>query len=98
MSATPAISCSPLSMTPVINPSHGFSVIAGVVDNGDKYIAGDNDAGDQGMTCLWTRLFMAVQINYLQLWLTSAAGDSAVLVSSSFGGLRGLKSGCVRCL
>ncbi len=53
MSTTPAISCSVVSMTPAknllpvsttraINPCHGFSVIAGVVDTRDKCIAGDN--------------------------------------------------------
>jgi hypothetical protein len=30
-----------------INPYHGFSVIAGVVDTGDKFIASDNDTGDK---------------------------------------------------
>jgi hypothetical protein len=29
-----------------INPCHRFSVIVGVVDTGDKFIAGDNDTGD----------------------------------------------------
>jgi hypothetical protein len=27
-----------VSTTPVINSCHGFSVIAGVVDNGDKFL------------------------------------------------------------
>jgi hypothetical protein len=40
------IKLSPVSLTPAINPCHGFSVIAGVVDTGDKFIAGDNDTGD----------------------------------------------------
>jgi hypothetical protein len=31
-----AVSCSLVSTTPVINPCHGFSVIAGVIDTGDK--------------------------------------------------------------
>jgi hypothetical protein len=30
----------------MINPCHRFSVIAGVIDTGDKFIAGDNNAGD----------------------------------------------------
>ncbi len=30
-----------------IYPCHGFSVITGVVDTGDKFIAGDNDTGEQ---------------------------------------------------
>jgi hypothetical protein len=30
----------------MINPCHGFSVIAGVVETGDKFFAGDNDADD----------------------------------------------------
>jgi hypothetical protein len=29
------------STTTEINPCHGFSLIAGVVDTGDKFIAGD---------------------------------------------------------
>jgi hypothetical protein len=37
---------SPVSTTPVLSPCHRFSVIAGVVDTGDKFIAGDNDTGD----------------------------------------------------
>jgi hypothetical protein len=37
VSTTPAISCSPVSLTPVSNPCQGFSVIAGVVDTGDKF-------------------------------------------------------------
>ncbi len=55
MSTTPAKSCSavsttpakillPVLLTPAINLCHGFSVIAGVVDNGDKFII---DTGDQ---------------------------------------------------
>jgi hypothetical protein len=47
VSTTPAINLSPLSLTPAINPCHGFSVIAGVVDTGDKFIDGDNDTGDK---------------------------------------------------
>jgi hypothetical protein len=38
---------SPVSTTPVNNPCHGFSVIAGVVDTGDKFLTGDNDTGDK---------------------------------------------------
>jgi hypothetical protein len=34
-------------MTPAINPCHGFSVIAGVTDTGNKFTAGDNDTGDK---------------------------------------------------
>jgi hypothetical protein len=33
--------------TPTINPCHGFSVIASVVDTGDKFIGGDNNTGKQ---------------------------------------------------
>ena len=44
---SPAISCSTVSTTPAINPCHGFSVIAHVVDTGDKFIGGDNDTGDK---------------------------------------------------
>jgi len=44
---TPVISCSTMSITPAINHCHEFSVISGVVDNGDKFIASDNDTGEQ---------------------------------------------------
>jgi hypothetical protein len=30
------------NLTLHINPCHGFSVIAGVIDTSDKFIAGDN--------------------------------------------------------
>jgi hypothetical protein len=43
----PAINLSPVSLKPVINPCHGFSVIAGVVDAGDKFITGDNGTSDK---------------------------------------------------
>jgi hypothetical protein len=36
-----------VSLTPAINFCHGFSVIAGLVDTGDKFIACDNDTGDK---------------------------------------------------
>ncbi len=41
---TPAKSCSMVSTTLAISPCHGFSVIAGAVDTGDKFIV---DIGDQ---------------------------------------------------
>jgi hypothetical protein len=49
---TPAISFSPVSTKPAIryrrcHPCHGFSVIAGVVVTGNKFITGDNDTGDK---------------------------------------------------
>ncbi len=34
------------STTPANNPCHEFSVMAGVVDTGDKFLTGDNDTGD----------------------------------------------------
>ena len=46
VSPTPVINCSAVSLTPAINPCHGFSVIAGDNDTGDKFIAGDNNVGD----------------------------------------------------
>ncbi len=39
VSTTPAKNLSPVS----ISPCQGFSVIAGVVDTGDKFIAGDKN-------------------------------------------------------
>jgi hypothetical protein len=47
VSTTPAINLSLVSLTLAINPCHGFSVIADVVDTGDKFIAGDNDTGNK---------------------------------------------------
>ncbi|MFN9906330.1 MAG: hypothetical protein ACK56F_09435, partial [bacterium] len=37
-------------LTPANNSCHGFSVIAGVVDTGDKFLTGDNDTGDKFLT------------------------------------------------
>ncbi len=34
-------------MTPVNNPCHGFLLIAGVVDTGDKFLTCDNDTYDK---------------------------------------------------
>jgi hypothetical protein len=34
-------------MTPANNPCHGFSVIAGVVDTGDKFLTSVVDTGEQ---------------------------------------------------
>jgi hypothetical protein len=51
-----------VSLTPAIKPCHGFSVIGGVVDSGDKCIAGDNGAGDYGVWFVYTRFFMAIRI------------------------------------
>ncbi len=44
---TPVISCSPMSVTQAITHCHGFSVTAGVVDNGDKFLAIYIDTGEQ---------------------------------------------------
>jgi hypothetical protein len=35
--------CTSVSMTPAINSCHGFSVIAGVVETGDKFLIGVNE-------------------------------------------------------
>jgi hypothetical protein len=35
-----------VSLTPAINLCHEFSVITGVVDTGEQFIAGDNYTGD----------------------------------------------------
>jgi hypothetical protein len=47
VSTTPAKNLSPMSLTPAINPCHGFSVIAGVIDTGDKFITGVVVTGDR---------------------------------------------------
>jgi hypothetical protein len=46
VSTTPAKNLSLVSLTPAINLCHGFSVITGVVDTSEQFIAGDNDTGD----------------------------------------------------
>jgi hypothetical protein len=40
MSFTPEANLPPVSLTPAINHCPGFSVIAGVVDNSNKFITG----------------------------------------------------------
>ena len=52
VSKTPAKNLSPVSTTPAISPFHRFSVIAGVVDTGDKFIV---DTGDQ-LSAVTTKL------------------------------------------
>jgi hypothetical protein len=47
VSTTPAKNLLPVSLTPAVNLCHGFSVIDGVVDTGEQFIAGDNDIGEQ---------------------------------------------------
>ncbi len=58
VSMTPAINCSavstttltnlsPVSTIPAINLCHGFSVIGGVIDTGDKFITGFVDTAEQ---------------------------------------------------
>jgi len=37
---TPLTNLSAVSLTPAINLCHGFSLIGGVVDTGDKFITG----------------------------------------------------------
>jgi hypothetical protein len=44
---TLAINCSAVSKTPAINPCHGFSVIANVIDTDDKFITGVVVTGDK---------------------------------------------------
>jgi len=46
-SMTPAINLLPVSLTPVIKSFHRFSVFDGVVDNGNKFIAGDINTSDK---------------------------------------------------
>ncbi len=47
VSTTPAINLWAVSMTLENNLCHGFSMITGVVDTGDKFLTGDNDTGDK---------------------------------------------------
>jgi hypothetical protein len=147
VSTIPAKSCSAVSMTtaknlsPVISPCHGFSVIAGVVDIGDKFFV---DTGDQLSAVTTTpainlspvtrtrtpwrwgaakdrRKLKGINRRYLRPPKSATAADdvigtamkscihthtthldqrplrppklnNAVLVCSSFGGLRGLRA------
>ncbi len=141
VSMTPAKNLSPVSLIPAISPSQGFSVIAGVVDTGDKFIV---DTGDQLSAVTTTpainlspvtrtrtpwrwgaaknrRKLMGTNRRYLRPPKSATAADdvigtamksciqshsthldqgplrppklnNAVLVCSSFGGLRGLRT------
>jgi hypothetical protein len=68
---TPAISCLPVPTTPAINlspvsliiPCHRFSVIAGVVDTGNKFIANDNDTCVQDLWGVYGRVFSWRPVN-----------------------------------
>jgi hypothetical protein len=46
-SMTPAINLLLVSLTPAIDSFHRFSVFDIVVDNSDKFIAGDNNTSDK---------------------------------------------------
>jgi hypothetical protein len=50
VSTTPAKNLSPVSTTPAINSCHILSVLAGVVDTGDKFITGVVVTGDKFIT------------------------------------------------
>ncbi len=141
LSTTPAKNLSPVSFTPAISLCHGFSVIAGVVDTGEKLIV---DTGDQLSAVTMTpeinlspvtrtrtpwrwgaakdrRKLKGINWRYLQPPKSATAPDdvigiamkscihthltqldqrplrppklnNAVLVCSSFGGLRGLRA------
>ncbi len=66
-------------MTPAINLCHGFSLIGGVVDTGDKFIssvmiAGDNDTDD--------KFFAADNNTVEQLWsVTTTPAINLLLVT-----------------
>ena len=79
VSTTPAKNLSPVSLTPVISPCHEFSVIAGVVDTGDKFIV---DTGDQLSPVTRTRT----------PWRFGAAKDRRKLKGINRRYLRPLKS------
>ncbi len=55
VSTTPVINCSAVSTTPAINPCHGFSVIASVVDTADEFITGVVVTGDNLLWVTRTR-------------------------------------------
>jgi hypothetical protein len=59
---TPAINLSPVSTTLAINPCHIFSVIAGAIDTGDKYIGSVIDTGEQLSLGTTANLFYSVEI------------------------------------
>jgi hypothetical protein len=47
VSTTPLTDLSGVSLTPAINLCHGFSLIGGVVDTGDKFITGVVDTTEK---------------------------------------------------
>ncbi len=88
VSMTPAIRCSPLSMTPVINPCLGFSLIVGVVDALEQLsLVLLSGCG----RCLWMLLFMAIPITLS----AAVSGDIIILVWGSLADLRGIWKRCV---
>jgi hypothetical protein len=138
VSTTPAKNLLLVSLTPAISPCHGFSVIAGVVDTGDRFIV---DTGDQLSAVTTTpainlspvtrtrtpwrwgpakdrRMLKGINRRYLRPPKSATATDdvigtamkscihthptqrplrppkvnNAILVCSSFGGLRGLRA------
>jgi hypothetical protein len=100
VSTTPLKNLLPVSLTPAISPYNGFSVIAGVVDTGDKFIV---DTGDKLSAVTTTLAMNLLPVTRTRTpWRWGAAKDRrklkginrryAVLVCSSFGGLRGLRA------
>ncbi len=93
MPTTPAKNLSLVLLTPAINPCHGFSVIAGVVDTGDRCISGVNDTGDQLSPVTTTpEINLLPVIRTRTLWRWGADKDRRKLKGINLRYLRPLKS------
>jgi hypothetical protein len=73
-------------MTPAINPCHGFSVIDGVIDTGDKFIAGDNNAGNNNTGEQLSPVTTTPVINLLLVRMTLVISVCGVSMDASFHG------------
>ncbi len=90
MSTTRAKNLSPVSLTPAISPCHWFSVIAGVVDTGDKFIV---DTGDQLSAVTTTPAINLSPVSRTRTpWRWGAAKDRRKLKGINRGYLRPPKS------
>jgi hypothetical protein len=70
VSTTPLTNLSPVSTTPAIYLFHGFSMIGGVVDTGDKFITCVVDTADQ-----FSPVTTTLVINLSQVSMTLLSND-----------------------
>jgi hypothetical protein len=78
-------------MTPAIYPCHGFSVIAGVVDTGDKFITGVKDTGEKFIIpvslTLLNKNFISKFLSFFAGVVDTADKYSFAIISANFRNL-----------